>query len=92
MLIVFCVERPSEEVPPLGGGISTKHPKAELKDFTVIDTDSNNLYHQAEEALHIHCKGPSLSRSIGKVRIPLVFNKLLKCHMELEQPHSSVPH
>ena len=25
--------------------ISTKHPKAELKDFTIIDRESNNLHH-----------------------------------------------
>ena len=25
--------------------ISTKHPKAELKDFTIIDRDSNTLHH-----------------------------------------------
>ena len=55
--------------------ISTKHPKAELKDFTIIDREINNVHHQA---LHIHIKDPSLNRNIGKVRIPSVFNKLLK--------------
>ena len=58
--------------------ISTKHPKAELKDFTKIDRDSNTLHHQAKEALHICVKDPSLNKNIGKVRIPTIFNKLLK--------------
>ena len=57
--------------------ISTKHPKAELKDFTIIDRESNTLHHQVKEALHIHIKDPSLKRNIGKVRIPSVFNNLL---------------
>ena len=30
--------------------ISTKHPKAELKDFTIKDRESNTLHHQAKEA------------------------------------------
>ena len=30
--------------------ISTKHPKAELKDFTVIDRDSNTLQHQSKRS------------------------------------------
>ena len=73
--------------------ISTKHPKAELKkDFTIIDRDSNTLHHQAKEALHIHIKDPSLNRNIGKVRIPSVFNKLLKPPRQLELPYSSIPH
>ena len=71
--------------------ISTKHPKAELKDFTIIDRESNALHHQAKEALHIHIKDPSLNRNISKVRIPSVFNKLLKPSRQLELPHSSIP-
>ena len=46
--------------------ISTKHPKAELKDSTIIDTESNTLHHRAKEALHIHIKDPSPNRNIGK--------------------------
>ena len=72
--------------------ISTKHPKAELKDFTIIDRESNTLQHSAKKALHIHIKDPSLNRNIGKVRIPSVFNKLLKAPRQLELPHSSIPH
>ena len=71
--------------------ISTKHPKAELKDFTIIDRESNTLHHQAKEALHIHIKDPSLNRNVGKVKIPTVFNKLLKPPRHLEPPHSSIP-
>ena len=71
--------------------ISTKHPKAELKDFTIIDRDSNTLYHQAKEALHIGIKDPSLNGNIGRVRIPSVFNKLLKPSRLVELPHSSIP-
>ena len=70
--------------------ISTKHPKAELKDFTVMDRDSNTPYHKSQEALYIHSKDPSLNRNIGKVRIASVFNKLLKLHKQLELPHSSI--
>ena len=70
--------------------ISTKHPKAELKDFTIIDRDSNTLHCQAKEALHIPIKDPSLNRNTGKVRIPKVFNKLLKPYTQLEQPQSSI--
>ena len=71
--------------------ISTKHPKAELIDFT-IDRESNNLHHQVKEALHIHIKDPSLNRNIGNIRIPSVFNNLLKPPTQLELPHSSIPH
>ena len=53
--------------------ISTKHPKAELKDFTIIDRDSNALHHQTKEALHICIKDQSLNRNTGKDRIPSVF-------------------
>ena len=55
--------------------ISTKHPKAELKDFTIIDRKRNTLHHWAKVALHIHIKDPSLNRNIGKVRIPSVFKE-----------------
>ena len=57
--------------------ISTKHPKVKLKDFKIIDRESNTLHHWAKEALHIFIKDPSLTRNTGKVRIPSVFNKLL---------------
>ena len=33
----------------------------------------------------------SLNKNIGKVRIPSVFNNLLKPNTQLEQPHSSIP-
>ena len=72
--------------------ISTKYPKAELKDFTIIDRESSTLYCWAKEALHIHIKDPSVNRNIGKVRIPSVFNKLLKAPRQQECPHSSIPH
>ena len=71
--------------------ISTKHPKAKHKDFTIIDRDSNTLHCLAKEALHIHIKDPSLNRNIGKVRIPSVFNKHLKPHSQLEQLHIAIP-
>ena len=70
--------------------ISTKHPNAELKDFTIIDKESNTLHHWAKEALHICIKDPSLNRNIGKVGIPSVFNKLLKPSRQLELPHSYI--
>ena len=72
--------------------ISTRHPKTELKDFTIMDRESNTLHHQAKEVHHIHIKDPSLNRNIGKVRIPTVFNKLLKPPRQVEPPHSSIPH
>ena len=71
--------------------ISTKHQKAKLKDFTIIDRESNTLNDQAKEAFDINTKDPSLNRNIGKIRIPSVFNKLLKLHTKLEQLHSSIP-
>ena len=67
--------------------ISTKHPKAELKDFTIVDRDSKTIHHWAKDALHNHIKDLSLNRNIGKVRIPSVFNKL---PTKLEYPHSSI--
>ena len=70
--------------------ISTKHPKAEPRDFTIIDRDNNTLHCQEKEALHICIKDPSLNRNIGKVRITSVFNKLFKPHTQLEHPHSSI--
>ena len=66
--------------------ISTKHPKAELKHFTIIHRESNTLHHWKKEALHIHIKDPSLNRNIGKVRIPSVFNKPLKAPRQPEHP------
>ena len=66
--------------------ISTKHPKAKLKDFTIIDRDSNTLHCQAKEALHICIKDPSLNRNIGKVRFPSVFKNFLKPPRQLELP------
>ena len=72
--------------------ISTKHPKAELKDFTIIDRDSNTIHSWAKEALYICIKDPSFNRNIGKVRIPSVINKLLKPPTQLELPHSFIPH
>ena len=72
--------------------IYTKHPKAELKDFTIIERDNNTLHHWAKEALHICIKDPSLNRNTAKVRIPSVFNKLLKPSRQLELSHSSIPH
>ena len=71
--------------------ISTKHPKAELTDFTIKDRDSNTLHHHAKEALHTCIKDPSLNRNTGKVRIPSVFNKHLKTPRQLELPYSSIP-
>ena len=71
--------------------ISTNHPKAEPKHFTMIDRDSNTLHLWAKGALHISIKDPSLNRNIGKVRIPSVFNKPIKPHTQLEQPHSPIP-
>ena len=71
--------------------ISTKHTKAELKDFTIIDRENNTLHCRAKEALHICIKDPSLNINIGKVRIPLVFNKLLKPPRQLELPHRCIP-
>ena len=72
--------------------ISTKPPKADHKDFTIIHRESNTLHHQAKDALYIHIKHPSLNRNIGKVRIPSVFNKHLKPPRQLELPHSFIPH
>ena len=72
--------------------ISTKHPKAKLKDFTIIHRESNTLHHQAKEALLICIKDPSLNRNIGKVRIPSIFYKLFKASRQLEPPHSSIPY
>ena len=72
--------------------IFTNHPRAELKDFTIIERDNNTLHHCTKEEFNIHIKDPSFNRNIGKVRIPLVFNKLLKPHTQLEHPHSFIPH
>ena len=44
--------------------ISTKHPKAERRDFIIKDIESNTLHHQAKEALHIHIKDPSLNHHL----------------------------
>ena len=54
--------------------ISTKHPKAELKDFTILDRNSNTLHHWAKEVLHICIKDPSLNRNTGKDWIPSVYS------------------
>ena len=54
---------------------STKHPTAELKDFTVIDRECNTLHCQPKEALDTYIKDPSLNRNTGKVRIHPIFKK-----------------
>ena len=59
---------------------STKHPEAELKDFTKIDRNNNALHHQAKEALHIRIKDPSVNRNIGKVSLPSILSTIL--HMK----------
>ena len=64
--------------------------KQNLKDFIIIDRESNTLHHQAKGALQINITDPSLNRNTRKVRIPSVFNKLLKPHTQLEHPHSSM--
>ena len=46
--------------------ISTKHPKGELKDFIIIDRESNTLHHQAKEALHIHIKDHHSAETLAK--------------------------
>ena len=71
--------------------ISRKHPKAELKDFTIIDRERNTLHHQAKETLHICIKDPSLNRNMGKVRIPSVLNQVLKPPRQLELPQFYPP-
>ena len=65
--------------------------KQNIKDFTIIDRESNTLHCQAKEALHIRIKDPSLNRNIGKIRIPSVFNKLVKAPRQLQLPHRSIP-
>ena len=62
-----------------------------LKRFLNNRQRQQHLYCQENVALHIHIKDPSLNRNIGKVRIPSVFNKLLKPPRQLELPHSSIP-
>ena len=69
--------------------ISTKDSKAELKDFMIIDRDSNTLHHWAKDAFQICIKDPSLNRNIGRVRIPSVFNKLLILQTQLGHPYIS---
>ena len=93
VLIVFCVERRSKEGPPVPSETTTSPQntqKQNLKDFTMIDRESNTLHHRAKGALHIRIKDPSLNRNIGKVRIPSVLNKLLKAPRHLELSHSSI--
>ena len=88
-------ERKSIEIKPPVPSETTTSPqniqKQNLKDFTIIDRESNTLYHWAKEALHIHIKDPSLNRNIGKVRIPSAFNKLLKPPRQLELPQFYPP-
>ena len=44
--------------------ISTKHPKGELKDFTIIDRESNTLHLQAKEVVsRIHHSTETLAKS-----------------------------
>ena len=69
--------------------ISTKHPKTEQ----FYNKTERATPYTVEQKKHftIHIKDPSLNRNIGKVRIPSVFNKLLKAPRQLELPHSSIP-
>ena len=69
--------------------ISTKHPKAEFKGFTIIDRVTPYTIEQRSTS-YLY-QDPSLNRNIGKVGIPSVFNKLLKPPTQLELPHSSIP-
>ena len=70
--------------------ISTKYPKAEIKDFTIIDREQHPAPLSKRSTSHSYQRS-SLNRNNGKVRIPSVFNKLLKPSRQLELPHSSIP-
>ena len=85
-------ERVSDHRNQITSAIRNLHktPKIRTKRFH-NNRESNTLHCQAKEALHIRIKDPSLNRSIGKVRIPSVFNKLLKAPRQLKLPHSSMP-
>ena len=71
--------------------ISTKHPKAELTRFHNNRQRQQNTTLSSKRSTYICIKDPSLNRNIGKVRIPSVFNKLLKPPTQLELQHSSIP-
>ena len=73
--------------------ISTKHPKAELKDFTIIDRDREQHPSPLSKRSTSHLYQRSITQQKHcKVRIPSVFNKFLKPPRQLELPHSSIPH
>ena len=83
MLIVFCVERPNEEGASIGRGI-------ELCGCSSRQRQQQPTLFSKRSTSHSY-KDPSLNRNIGKLRIPSVFNKLLKPHTQLELPNSYIP-
>ena len=70
--------------------ISTKHPKAELKDFTIIDRE-NTLHRQAKKSTSHSYQGSITQQKHWRSQNPFSINKLLKPSRQLELPHSSIP-
>ena len=71
--------------------ISTKHQKAELKDFTIIERDSNTLHSQAKGALHIHIKAHHSTETLSKSEY-LQYSKNFWILTQLEHSHSLSSH
>ena len=71
--------------------ISTKHPKAELKDCTITDREQHPIPLSKRSTSHLY-QGSITQQNNGKVRIPSVFKKLLKPPRQLELLHRSIPH
>ena len=61
--------------------ISTNCPKAELKDFTIIDRDSNTYTVEQKKHFTFVLKIYHSTESLAKFRILSVFNKLEQTHM-----------
>ena len=71
--------------------ISTKHPKAELKDLYNNRQREQHLTPSSKRSTSHSCQRSITQQKHQEVRIPSVFNKLLKSPRQLELPHSSIP-
>ena len=53
------------------------HQLPNVDQFKVIDQEKSQIAHEAKKAIHIHKEDPELSRNVGKMVIPHVFDPIL---------------
>ena len=72
--------------------ISTKHPKAELKDFTIIDRERATPYTVEQKKHFTFISNIITQLEHWQSQNPFSIQKCIKLSRQLELPHSSIPH